>query len=132
MDEQLEYPEFQSAESILKKMGVDPKTRLDENDQDFEYTSCRLDELDKYLDLYLQTDTSEKEKRVLGCFFLQCLNEYVSSRTKSHLNHVKIMELMYRDIRIHKSELDYWTDTKDPDKDNWWPITQYILQWKST
>jgi len=132
MDEQLRYPELRSTESIFRKLGIDPKTRIDEIDQDFQYTSCKLDELDKYVELYLQMDTSQKEKRVLGCFFLECLNEYVSSHTESHLNHARIMELMYRDIEIHKAELEYWTNTEDPEKDNWWPITQYVLQWKNT
>ena len=130
--EDFKYPRLDAANKILERLGVDPSTRIDEQDQDFEYTSCIVEETEQYLDLYKQESISEAEKRVLGCFLFECLNEYVHSNDKEHKLFKEIMYLLYSDEHIHKTEIEYWTNTEDPDEENWWPITSYILRWKNT
>ena len=130
--ERLKYPNMGAAASIFRKLGIDSDTRFTPDDQNFEYTSCKLSELDKYLNLYLEAGTSNEEKRVLGCFFLECLNDYVSINNSVHSNHSRIMDILHNDMTIHETELEYWTNTEDPDIENWWPITKYILEWRST
>jgi hypothetical protein len=127
LKEQLKYPDMEAAAKLFEKLGIEPSSRFAEHEQDFEYTSCKLEEIEQYLALYLQPDTSPKEKRVLGCFFFECLNEYVVIHKKSHSLFSKIMAVVYDDIGIHKSELAYWMNTEDPNEDNWWPITRYLL-----
>jgi hypothetical protein len=132
MDDRLKYPDMEAAASIFRKLGIEPVSRFSAGDQDFEYTSCEVSELEKYLGLYLEIDTSDMEKRVLGCFFLECLNDYVSTNNSAYPKHSDIMKLLHNDLEIHESELEYWTNTKDPIKEHWWPITEYILEWRGT
>ena len=42
------------------------------------------------------------------------------------------MHLLHRDEDIHETEIEYWTNTEEPNEENWWPITNYILRWKNT
>ena len=132
MIEELKYPQMDAAASIFKKLGIDPSTRFDEFDQDFEYTSCKLEELESYLSLYEKGSTSDLEKRVLGCFFLECLNEYIHNNNQTHEFHQKIIEILENDISIHKSELEYWASSESENQEDWWPISEYILKWKNT
>ena len=126
----LKYPSKKSVQEILTKLGIDPKLR-DMHCQDIEYTSCKMEELEEYIDLYIQRDTSIYEKRVLGCYFLECLNEYIAINKQEHPRQNEALKLLFSDIPIHKTELDYWSDTsKRENKEDWWYITKPILNWK--
>lgn len=126
------FPKQSAAKSVLGKIGIDPKTRMDGLDQDFEYTSCSLSELDKYVELYEASDTTDDEKRVLGCYIFECLNEYVSVNELEHPLQKKAFEMLVSEPEIHQSELEYWSNTSDPNQENWWPITSYFIKWKNT
>ncbi|MEL6441941.1 MAG: hypothetical protein AAFQ80_22170 [Cyanobacteria bacterium J06621_8] len=120
----LKYPTMEAAASVLAKIGIDPSTRFDYLDQDFEYTSCRLEELDKYIALYRKEDTSDKEKRLLGCYFTECLDEYLLNNDEPHPKQNEALEIMYADQAIHQIELEYRKGAaSDPDH---WEIAKYI------
>ena len=126
----LKYPRKKAVQAILTKLGIDPKSR-DMHCQDIEYTSCKVEELENYVDLYTQRDTSIYEKRVLGCYFLECLNEYIAINKQEHPRQNEALKLLFSDIFIHKAELNYWSDTsKQENKEDWWYITKPILNWK--
>ena len=126
----LKYPSRKAVQAILEKLGIDPKTR-DMHCQDIEYTSCKLEELEVYVSLYTQSDTSIYEKRVLGCYFLECLNEHIVSYDKEHPIQDKALKLLFTDINIHKTEIDYWSDTSEQENEkDWWPITKPLLNWE--
>jgi len=110
MREDLKYPSIDAVKSVLIKSGVDLSTR-DLDCQDYEYTTCKLEELEKYIDLYKQDETSIFEKRVLGCYFLECLNEHVQINNKEQPLQNIAFKFLYSDIDIHESELAYWTET---------------------
>lgn len=126
MRENLKYPKIEAVKSVFKKIGVDPATRYYEYDQDYEYTTCKLEELEQYIDLYKKEDTTVFEKRLLGCYLLECLNDYFKNNGISHPMQAHAFELLHSDNQIHESELEYWTNIADPDEDNWWPITKEI------
>ncbi len=130
MTNDLKYPTITATISILEKIGVNPSTRFDEYDQDYEYTSCRLEELEEYLVLYEKKDTSDQEKRVLGCFLLECNNEYIWLNNSTHFTFDKVMNLLHNDINIHENELAYWSNTEDSNEENWWGIARFILDWR--
>jgi len=130
--EDLKYPRMDAATRIFEKLGVEASTRFDENDQDFEYTSCRVEEIEQYLNLYNQDSTTEQERRVLGCFLFEGLNEYVQNHAKEHELFEEVMRILYRDEYIHETEIEYWTNIEEKDEESWWPITHYILRWKNT
>lgn len=113
--------------SVLRKLGIDPNSRIDRFDQDWEYTSCRSEELGNYLALYSQPSTTPGEQRILCCFLLQCLNGQIKSGRKHPLQKV-ILQQLFDDQTLHQEELDYWMDTSNSNKDNWWPITETLLQ----
>lgn len=127
-----EFPRLEAIDSVLIKIGVDPKTRYDSVTQDHEYTTCRLEELKDYLELYEKPETTGHEKRVLGCYFLECLNEYVMSSGDGHPWQARVFRLMHQDIHIHASELAYWSNTSEPNPEHWWPITAHLLSWQNT
>lgn len=131
MTDELKYPSINATISVLKKLSITPSTRINEYDQDFEYTSCRIEEIDDYLALYQKNDTSDQEKRVLGCFLLECHNEYIGSNNSTHYAFNQVMNLLHHDIEIHETELAYWGNTEDPNKEHWWAITRFILEWEN-
>ncbi len=132
MREDLRYPSRDAVASILIKIGIDPSSRYDEHDQDYEYTTCKLDELEEYVSLYAKSDTTIFEKRVLGCYFLECLNEHIQMYEKEHHAQKRVFNLLHSDIEIHETELAYWADTSDPNEENWWPITKALVEWQKT
>ena len=125
----IEYTTITAIDSILSRLGIDPKTRYDAFDQDHEYTTCVMEELAQYLDLYGLPETTDHEKRVLGCYFLDCLNTQVTSECLNTEELDQALSIMFHDIHIHSLELKYWTHPYDPEPDNWWPIKKHIDQW---
>ena len=83
ISEELVYPRIDAARSVLAKIGVDPATR-DFDCQDYEYTTCNMSELERYIELYPKENTNEYEKRVLGCYIIEALNDFVSIETVSY------------------------------------------------
>ena len=69
---------------------------------------------------------SDEEKCVLCCFLNQGLNDIACK--EEHQLHDAILNALFDDEALHKAELDYWTDTDDPDETNWWPITKGFLR----
>lgn len=129
MKEDLKYPEIEAAKSVLMKIGIDPVSRISGIDQDFEYTSCEVAEIDKYLELYCSHNVSDKEKRVLGCFLLQSLNDYIGKYGETHPKQEAAIDNLFKDIEINGSEIEYWRDEVDVDQDNWWYITEYLKRY---
>jgi hypothetical protein len=111
---------------VLNKLGIDPRYRLGEHDQDPEYTSCRSEEIPRYLDLYVHGDLEPDERAVLCCFLLQGLNELIQAGTPHPLQ-ADIFNALFDAEDIHRAELAYWMDTSDPERENWWPITDALL-----
>ncbi len=127
-----EYPNIDAINSVLKKLSIEPSDRYDAYDQDYEYTTCRLEELENYVNLYNENDTTICEKRVLGCYFLECLNEYVQAYDRVHPVQGKVLQLLFMDIIIHDKELKVWSNTAEQDESLWWPITKYLIEYKGT
>lgn len=121
------YPQVSAMKSIFAKLGIDYSTRYEAIDQDFEYTSCRLEELDAYVQIYKKKDTTDQEKRLLGCYFLQCLNDFLVENSQSHTIQSQVFQILHDDIEIHRSELDYWSDKSSS---SWWAITKEIHAWR--
>jgi hypothetical protein len=111
---------------VLQRLGIDPIERIFVGDQDPEYTACRSEELPMYFQLYSDADLAPKERAVLCCFMLECLNEFIQNGTHHALQNEILETLMASEE--HSKELAYWMDTSDPDQENWWPITKTLLR----
>jgi hypothetical protein len=116
---------------VLLKIGVDPSERLWPDDQDPEYTACRHEELPAYFELYAHGDPDLSERAVLCCFLLEGLNGLCAQGIVHPLQSA-IFDALLDAGEIHATELDYWTDTSDPDAENWWPITKPLLQHRAS
>jgi hypothetical protein len=114
---------------VLTKVGVDPATRIDAYDQDPEYTSCRPEELPAYFRLYQDRATDPDEKAVLCCFMLECLNDFCADGAVHPLQH-EIFDALLDAGDAHAAEIAYWSESDDPDPENWWPIAESILEHK--
>jgi hypothetical protein len=112
--------------SVLTRLGIDPRERIAEHDQDPEYTSCRAAEVDDYYNLFQSNDLDGNERQVLCCFLLEGLNELIQIGSSHPLRPV-ILRALFDTREVHASELAYWMDTSDPDEQNWWPITRPLL-----
>ncbi len=115
---------------MLARLGIDPRGRLWEGDQDPEYTSCRAEELPKDFELYARGDLAPQERDVLCCFLLQGLNDAIQAG-EPHPLQTAILDALFDAEAAHRAELAYWMDTSDPDSDNWWPITVALVAHKS-
>jgi hypothetical protein len=113
--------------SVLNRLGIDPSTRMDERDQDPEYTACRSEEIASYFRLYTEAALDSDERAVLCCFLLEGLNERIRFGTPHPLQE-EILAALFDAGEIHNAELAYWMDTSDPDEENWWPIATALLQ----
>jgi len=78
-----------------------------------------MEELDKYLDLYDAPGISDPERRVLGCYLMEGLNNFVYTNDRKHPLHDRIMEIFKRDYKIHNFEVQYRLETEDDDPENW-------------
>lgn len=132
MREDLKYPNFEAAKSVLIKIGANPEVRINQQHQDFEYTSCSLDELSAYIDLYSKAETTDHEKRILGCYFMQCINDHIQEYKSEHSLQAIAFNLMFSAPEIHESELNYWSNTSNLNKESWWPITEFLVNWNSS
>ncbi|WP_444994750.1 hypothetical protein [Aliikangiella sp. IMCC44359] len=131
ISDDLKYPSLDAVKSVLTKIGVDISSR-DLDCQDYEYTTCKLSELEKYIALYQKNDTSIHEKRVLGCYMMEGLNDYVAKESIPHPLQEQVFEFLHADYHIHQTEIEYRLEIDDLSEDEWWPITKYILEWQST
>ena len=111
--------------AVLLKLGIDPLERINDGDQDPEYTACRSNELDAYFHLYQETEDLN-EHAVLCCFLLEGLNELIQGG-HPHPRQPEILTALVDADEIHAAELAYWTNTSDPNPENWWPIATTLL-----
>jgi hypothetical protein len=117
---------FDAIASVLRKVGVNPAERFDAFDQDAQYTACRPEELAQYYELYVGGVVDDLERYVLCCFMLEALNDFCSEGATHSLQSV-IFDALLDAGDVHAHEIAYWTDTSDPDPENWWPITKPFL-----
>jgi hypothetical protein len=122
------YPSHAAVASVLRKLGIPPETRFDSSDQDAQYTACRSEEIGDYHRLYSAESTTIEERDALCCFMLQSLNDLVQSGIRHPLE-TQVLAMLLADER-HRDECEYWSDTEDPNDQNWWPITKVILALK--
>jgi hypothetical protein len=116
--------------SVLRKLGIDPRERMDAFEQDAEYTACRSEEIPLYFSLYRRGTVDADERAVLCCFLLESLNERIQAGDPHPLQE-EIFATLFDAGEIHAAELAYWMDTSDRDEENWWPITRPLLQHKA-
>jgi hypothetical protein len=117
---------YQTIQSVLSRLGIDPRERMDELDQDPEYTACRSEEIPSYFRLYTEGVLDADERAVLCCFLLEGLNERIQTGAPHPLQE-DILTTLFAAGEIHAAELAYWMDSSDPDEENWWPITTALL-----
>jgi len=111
--------------AVLVKLGIDPRERVDDSDQDVEYTACRSEEVDSYFRLYQKT-LDDNERAVLCCFLLEGLNELIQEGNPFP-RQSEVLTTLVDAGEVHAAELSYWANTSDPDPENWWPITTTLL-----
>lgn len=112
---------------VLARVGVDPSTRLDANDQDPEYTSCRREELAAYFLIYRDGSIDPDERAVLSCFMLESLNDFCAAGSPHPLQ-AAILDALLDADDTHADEIAYWSDSGDPNPGNRWPIAEHILR----
>lgn len=119
-----------AAASVLHKLGVDSASRFDQYDQDFEYTACRVEELEAYLKLYQDEDTTLGEKRLLGCFLIEGLYDYVSENDKPHPLQNDVFERLHQDMSFHYHEFEYRFEWWGLDGYEPWLICDQFMEWR--
>lgn len=114
--------------AVLAKLGVESAERMDEFDQDAQYTACHASELHAYFELYRSGKASAVDRGVLCCFIMESLNDLISERLLTDAEESILMVVL--DSSEHRAEIAYWAETSEPEPDNWWPITHAILRAK--
>ena len=117
----------EAIKAVLRKLGIDPSERMNDLDQDAEFTACRADEIPRYFRLYTQGNLGPVELDVLCCFLLESLNDCLHDGTPHPLQE-DIFAALFNAGELHADELAYWMNTPDPDEENWAPITKVLLQ----
>jgi hypothetical protein len=115
---------------VLARVGIDPATRIDAYDQDPEYTSCRREELAAYFRLYQDGSIDPDERAVLCCFMLECLNDFCGEGAVHPLQEA-VFDALLDAGDAHAAEIAYWSESDDPDPENWWPIAESMLEHKA-
>ena len=125
---EFEYPGFKSCISILEKLGIDKDT-LDLDCQDWEYTLADERFLSEYIKLYNVDSTTGLEKRVLGSFIIQSLENLLAKGIKESFV-VEILTMLSKDQDIHQYEFEYWSLLGDEHylehEEDCWHITKYV------
>lgn len=129
MDE-FKYPDILAAVSIFEKLDIDTE-KLNLDCQDWEYTLADKKYLEQYISLYTLGTTTKLEKRVLGSFIIQSLEDLLAEKQGFPQDYVlKQLDMLAIDIDIHKYEFEYWSLLDDKhyiehEKDAWY-ITKFI------
>ncbi len=119
------YPDENACLSIQVKLGIEKESVY--LDQDWEYIladECRLHD---YVEMYNRKDTTNLEKRVLGCFIIQSLTELLPDKIPEGEAR-KHIAMLAQDSDIHESELKYWSNEEEGDEENWAYVTKYIRE----
>lgn len=124
----LPYPVIDAVQAVLRRLGIDPVTRVDAFDQDPEYTACRVEELAVYAEFY-DTSLPAEQRRVLGCFLLECLEEHLGSAGSPHPLQESIFDLLHQDLPLQADELAYWACRDEPDLEAHWRISSHLRDW---
>ena len=124
------YPDINSAKSIIDKLDVDTR-HFDLDCQDWEYTLANKDHINQYINLYGLKTTTKLEKRVLGCFIIQSLEDLLAENPKTpHDFILKQLKMLAVDMDIHKYEFEYWSLLEDKHyiehEEDAWHITRFI------
>ncbi len=119
----------ESIRRVLKRLAIRPEDRIAPHAQDLEYTACRSDELDAYIDLYASSELDDGERGVLCCFILESMNEIIQLG-KTHSRQGQALTMLFSNEELHRHELEYWMDASDPNEEDWWPITLTPLEFK--
>lgn len=123
---QFEFPDEAACRSVLSKLGID-QNQIHQFGQDYEYILADEKRLSDYISLYGANDTSDLEKRILGCFIIQSIEEKLpdkiaSEEVRSHLC------LLAKDRCIHQSELEYWSVNEESNEEYVFQITKYVRE----
>jgi hypothetical protein len=87
--------------------------------QDWEYTSPKLKNLEKYLERYRQIYTTQAEKRVLAAFIFQVSEDSLSENyTENEYAVRKNLSMLFEDFDITKYEFNYWSCWSTDDSGN--------------
>ena len=124
--DQYNFPDESACQSILAKLGRDEK-QIALFGQDWEYLLADEVLLPEYTRLYESNETTDLEKRVLGCFIIQSIenrlpNAISAEETRSHLR------LLWKDRQIHQSEFVYWSVNEEEKEEHMFLITKYIRE----
>ncbi len=128
-----EYPQAEACRSIFNKLEMDFGL-LNLECQDWQYTLADDKFLENYLELYQRDDTTDFEKRVLGCFIIQSLED-ILIRGKEQYDINRILKMLSKDMEIHQTEFEYWGLLDDKhyleNIKDCWKITKYIRNFAS-
>ncbi|WP_417374579.1 hypothetical protein [Gimesia maris] len=105
MTNQFEYPSEAACRSVLIKLGMHA-SQLDCYPQDWEYLMADETRLSDYIDLYQQSETTDQEKRVLGCFVIQSLENLLPTMISEQQIRT-CLAMLWDDRVIHAHEFEY-------------------------
>ena len=120
------YPDHDACLSILDKLEVD-KSSLLLDCQDWEYTLANENYLPEYVKLYESDTTSALEKRVLGCFIIQSIENLLPKNVHDNEIH-SYLSMLNKDNSIHKDEFIYWSLLEEQNPENWFYVTSFIRE----
>jgi hypothetical protein len=61
---------------------------------------------------------------------LECLNDFCADGAVHPLQS-EIFDALLDAGDAHAAEIAYWSESDDPDPENWWPIAESILEHKA-
>ncbi|WP_298864957.1 hypothetical protein [uncultured Gimesia sp.] len=123
---QFEFPDAATGRSLLQKLGKE-EVQFELFGQDWEYILADEVLLPEYIRLYESNETTDQEKRVLGCFIIQSIENKLpdkisAEKARSHLR------LLCKDRHIHQSEIEYWSVVEENDEEHMFQVTKYIRE----
>ncbi|QDT89012.1 hypothetical protein [Gimesia algae] len=124
MKSQFEFPSEGACLLVLKKLDMD-ESQLDMIPQDWEYLLADETRLSDYIDLYQQPQTTDQEKRVLGCFVIQSLENLLPEMISEQRVRT-CLAMLWDDRVIHAHEFEYWSMRDETDPDNLFQITNLV------
>ena len=90
-----------------------------------------MSELERYIELYPKESTREYEKRVLGCYIIEALNDLVSIEMYARPLLDQAFWYLHFDYCIHQSEIRYRLDSELQVAEETWPISTYLSDWQN-
>ena len=123
---EIKYPSKETIDRLTKELNL---IGANEYTQDWEIEVANADQLQKYIEYYINQKLNLNEKATLMRIILEAYNEYFEINLQDGKFWEQIKVLLEKDYYIHRYTIKYWS-CEEEDLENSFAITSLVRKLK--